>query len=60
MLWNLHVCNTSNPPPGLPNHDPLAKVRPFIEMCQDNFLLRYIPNEIISLDKSCVPFKAQV
>ena len=29
-------------------------------MCQDNFLLRYTPNEIISLDESCVPFKGRV
>ena len=27
ILWNLHVCNTTNnPTPGSPNHDPLAKV----------------------------------
>ena len=27
ILWNLHVADTtSSPPPGLPNHDPLAKV----------------------------------
>ena len=37
ILWNLHVCDTSSNPPGLPNHDPLAKVRPFIEMYQVNF-----------------------
>ena len=56
----MYAITSSNPPPGLPNHDPLAKVRPFIEMCQDNFLLRYTPNEIISLDESCVPFKGWV
>ena len=60
ILWNLHVCDTSSNPPRLPNHDPLAKVRPFIQMCQDNFLLRYTPNEYISLDESCVPFKGRV
>ena len=39
ILWNLHVCDTTlNPPPELLNHDPFAKVRPFIQMCQDNFL----------------------
>ena len=27
ILWNLHVCDTTNnPTPGSPNHDPLAKV----------------------------------
>ena len=35
-------------------------MRPFIEICRDNFLLRYTPNEVISLDESCVPFKGRV
>ena len=40
ILWNLHVWDTSdNPASGQPNHNPLAKVHPFIVMCQDNFKL---------------------
>ena len=27
ILWNLHVADTNyNPPPGMPNHEPVAKV----------------------------------
>ena len=61
ILWNLHVGNsTENPPPGSPNHDPLAKVRPLLEMCQTNFRLRYTPGQHISLDKSTMAFKGRV
>ena len=57
ILW----CNTSdNPAPGQPNHDQLAKVHPFIVMCQDNFKLRYTPNKNLAVDESCVPFKGRV
>ena len=61
ILLNLHVCNTShNPAPSQPNHDPLAKLRPFIVMCQDNFKLRYTSNENLAVSESCVPFKGQL
>ena len=61
ILWNLHVCDTTNnPPPGSPNHDPLAKVRPLLEMCQMNFRLRYTPGSTISLDESTMAFKGRV
>ena len=61
ILWNLHVCNTTNnPTPGSPNHDPLAKVRPLLEMCQCNFHLRYTPGSTISLDESTMAFKGRV
>ena len=61
ILWNLHVCDTSdNPAPSQPNHDPLAKVHPFIVMCQDKFKLQYTPNENLAVDESCVPFKGLV
>ena len=61
ILWNLHVCDTTNnPPPGSANHDPLAKVRPLLEMCQMNFRLRYTPGSTISLDESTMAFKGRV
>ena len=48
ILWNLHVADTNNnPPSGMPNHDPLAKVRPLVTMCQNNFRLRYTPSEYL-------------
>ena len=49
-----------NPPPGLPNHDPLAKVRPLVTMCQDNFKLTYKPGENISIDESTLTYKGRV
>ena len=34
ILWNFQVANAkNNPPPGSPNHDPLAKVHLLLEMC---------------------------
>ena len=58
ISWNLHVSDTTNnPPPGSPNHDPLAKVRPLLEMCQANFRLCYTPGVTISLDESTMAFK---
>ena len=61
ILWNLHVCDTTNnPPPGSPNHDPLAKVRPLLQMCQTNFRLRYTPGSTISLDELTMAFKGRV
>ena len=60
ILWNLHVADTTNnPPPGMPNHDPLAKVRPLITMCQNNFRLRYTPSEFLAVDESTLAFKVK-
>ena len=53
ILWNFQVADSkNNPPPGSPNHDPLAKVCPLLEMCQTKFRLRYTPAKYISLDES--------
>ena len=62
ILWNLHVVSdtSSNPKPGLPNHDPLAKVRPLINMCQDNFKITYKPGENIAIDESTMAYKGRV
>ena len=61
ILWNFQVANSkSNPPPGAPNHDPLAKIHPLLEMCQTNFRLHYTPAKYISLDESTMAFKGHV
>ena len=61
FLWNFQVANAkNNPPPGSPNHDPLAKVCPLLEMCQMNFHLWYTPSKYISLDESAMAFKGRV
>ena len=61
ILWNIHVVadTSTNPPPGVPDHDPLAKVRPFVRMCQDNFRVLYKPSENISIDESTLAFKVE-
>ena len=60
-MWNFQVADAkNNPPPGSPNHDPLAKVCPLLEMCQMSFCLWYTPPEYISLDESTMAFKGRV
>ena len=61
ILWNLHlVADTSaNPSPGLPNHNPLAKVWLLVTMCQVNFKLAYKPGENISIDESRLAYKGR-
>ena len=58
ILWNLHICDDSqNPRHGQPGHDPLAKLQPFISMVENNFCHLYRPEENISIDEACCPFK---
>ena len=45
---------------GSPNHYPLSKVRPLLEMCQANFHLHYTPDATISLDELTMAFKGCV
>lgn len=61
ILWNLHVADdTTNPKKGSPGHDPLAKIRPFIEMCNDNFKFVYKPDVDLSMDEGCCPWKGRL
>ena len=46
-------------PPGMPNHDPLAKVCPLVTMCQNNFRLRYTPGQFLAVDESTLAFKVK-
>ena len=60
ILLNLHVADTTNNPPlGMPNHNPLAKVHPLTTMCQNNFRLRYTPSEFLAVDESTLAFKVK-
>ena len=60
ILWNLHVADTTNNPPlGMPNHDPLAKVQALVTMCQNNFRLQYTPSEFLTVDESTLTFKVK-
>ena len=59
ILWNLHVADTThNLPPGMPDHDPLAKVHPLFTMCQNNFRLRYTLGKFLTVDESMLAFKS--
>ena len=61
ILSNLHICNDSdNPPFGSPGHDPLAKIRAFVTMCEDNFRFAYTPKQDLSMDESCCPWKGRL
>ena len=61
ILWNFHVNDDSqNPSARQPGHDPLCKIRPFIDMVQRNFLYVYKPSKCLSFDEACCPFKGRV
>ena len=61
MLWNFHVNDDSqNPPPGRPGHDPLCKIRPFVDMLERNFMYAYKPSKALSFDEACCPFKGRL
>lgn len=61
ILANLHIVDDSqNPPFPQPGHDPLAKVRPFVVMCQENMKFTYKPAQDLSMDESCCPWKGRL
>ena len=61
ILWNLHVVDDSpNPRHGTPRHDALAKLRPFIDMVENNFAHVYCPQQNVSIDEACCPFKGRL
>ena len=61
ILWNFHVNDDShNPHRTHPRHDALCKIRPFVEMCERNFLYAYKPSKCLSFDEACCPFKGRL
>ena len=58
ILWNLHISDdTGNPPHNQQGHDPLEKLRDFVDMIDRNFLFAYKPSQSLSFDEACCPFK---
>lgn len=53
------VDNTTAIPHGVPGHDSLYKLRPFITMMKFNFR-KYRPEEQLSFDEGLCPFKGRV
>ena len=61
ILWNLHIADDShNPKFGQPGHDPLAKLRPFVSMLENNFCHMYRPEQNLAVDEACCPFKGRL
>ena len=61
ILWNFHVNDdTQNPSARQPGHNPLCKIRPFVDMVKRNFLYVYKPSKCLSFDEACCPFKGRV
>ena len=60
ILMNLHISdNNTDYPHDNPNHDPLHKVKPFIQICERTFQLVYRPGCGLSYDEACCLFKRE-
>ena len=61
ILSNFQVSNKDfDLPRNHPNHDPLFKVRPMIDMMDRTFLQAYKCGRDLSFDESCCPYKGRV
>ena len=61
LLWNFHVNDDShNPPPKRDGHDPLCKIRQFVDMLEKNFIYAYQPSKSLSFDAACCHFKGHL
>ena len=59
IMSNLQVSDADlDVPRNNPHHDPLVKVRPFMDMIPKNFKMCYKPGRDLSFDEGCCPFKA--
>ena len=60
ILVNLHISdNNTDYSHDNPNHDPLHKVRSFIQTCERTFQLVYRPGFDLSYDEACCHFKGR-
>ena len=61
ILSNLQVVdNLLDVARNRPGHDPLFKVRPFIDMMERTFRQSYKPGRDLSFDEGCMPFRGRV
>ena len=61
ILSNFHVADDrENPPHPDPQHNPLAKLQPFIDMCNTQFKAAFNPGENISIDEGCCPWRGRL
>ena len=47
-------------PKGQPDHNPLFKIHPFMDLLIENFQKSYIPSRELSLDESMIGFKGRL
>ena len=61
ILSNFHVADDqANPPYPDPQHQPLAKLQPFIDMCNTQFKAAFNPGQNISIDEGCCPWRGRL
>ena len=60
LSQNFHINdNTTNPPRDAPNHDPLARVRPMLDMIKTTFPANYSPTQNLWVDEAMIKFKGR-
>lgn len=52
--------NSTYIPRGEPNHDPLHKVRPMVDLMNDKFKTLYTPSSNLTLDEAMIPFRGRL
>ncbi|GFO24206.1 PiggyBac transposase uribo1 [Plakobranchus ocellatus] len=58
LLSFLHLANNEEQPPhDHPNHDPIFKIRPFIERLNANFQGVFLPGKNIAIDEAMVAWR---
>ncbi|GFO35124.1 PiggyBac transposable element-derived protein 4-like [Plakobranchus ocellatus] len=58
LLSFLHLANNKEQPPrDHPNHDPIFKIRPFIERLNANFKSVFLPGKNIAIDEAMVAWR---
>lgn len=61
ILRYIHVNdNSTYIPRDQPNHDPLHKVRPMVDLLNQKFRELYTPSENLTLDEAMIPFRGRV
>lgn len=62
QIWRyLHFCDERQAPQeDAPNRDKLYKVRPLLDILLPRFESVYVPEKVISIDESMIPFKGRI
>ena len=61
ILSNFHMADDrANPPHPDPQHEPLAKLQPFLDMCNTQFKAAFNPGQNISIDEGTCPWRGRL